>query len=115
MCGITGIIANSKASDRGLGVRAVLDRMVSAIVHRGPDDQGTVVLSSNGCEVGLGHTRLAIIDLSPSGHQPMRFDASQDWITFNGEIYNYEEVRSLIGDQDWKSHSDTEVILAAYQ
>src|SRR5581483_9123302 len=119
MCGISGIVTTSKTSkdrlvlaDGGFtSAKDVLSRMQKAIEHRGPDDQGTVLVD----EVGLGHTRLAIIDLSASGHQPMCQDSTKNWITFNGEIYNYKNVRLLLEDQSWKSNSDTEVILAAYK
>lgn len=86
--------------------------MVRTIRHRGPDDAG--VLVQNG--VGLGHARLSIIDLSAAGHQPMVADQGQLRIVFNGEIYNFKELRSHLVDSGYvfKSHTDTEVILHGY-
>ena len=109
MCGIVGIAASARISNREW-LRAGRD----AMRHRGPDGAGEW-WSADG-RMGLGHRRLAIIDLSPSGHQPMQ-DATGDLcIAFNGEIYNFRELRTeLIGrGHSFRSHSDTEVILAAY-
>ena len=85
------------------------------MTHRGPDDAGQW-WAENGC-VGLGHRRLAIIDLSPAGHQPMQDESGSLTIVFNGEIYNYLDLqRELIGKgHAFRSHSDTEVLLAAYR
>jgi asparagine synthase (glutamine-hydrolysing) len=87
--------------------------MTDAIRHRGPDDDGIYV---NGA-IGLGHRRLAIIDLSPDGHQPMAGPDDATWIIYNGELYNYRELRAELQAQGhhFKSQSDTEVILHAYQ
>lgn len=92
----------------------VMARMIARIDHRGPDDRGT--WAGDGSRVSLGQTRLAILDLSPAGHQPMRDASTGNCITFNGEVYNYRELRRLLddGSYDWKSFSDTEVILRAY-
>lgn len=90
-----------------------METMNEAIKHRGPDDGGTYI-SPDG-KVGLGHRRLSIIDLSPLGHQPMCYLDRYE-IVFNGEIYNFQEKRAML-EQDgysFKSHSDTEVILALY-
>ena len=87
--------------------------MVRAQSHRGPDDAGTYV-SPDG-QIGLGHNRLSIIDLSPTGRQPMADNTGKVHIVFNGEIYNYLELKSRLTEYDYRSHSDTEVILAAYQ
>jgi asparagine synthase (glutamine-hydrolysing) len=103
MCGICGFID-------GRVERSTLEAMSAAIARRGPDDAG--IHFADG--VGLGHRRLAIIDLSPHGHQPMRRGSLL--ITFNGEIYNYAEVRaelSALGDT-FASASDTEVIMKAF-
>ena len=84
------------------------------MTHRGPDDAGEW-WSADG-RVGLAHRRLAIIDLSPAGHQPMHDASGMLSIIFNGEIYNFQELRSQLKGKghQFRSHSDTEVILAAY-
>jgi asparagine synthase (glutamine-hydrolysing) len=107
MCGISGLV--------GLADQALARAMANAQAHRGPDDVGTITLNEH--QVSLAHRRLSIIDLSPAGHQPMSNAAGDLWITFNGEIYNYLEIRHellALGHQ-FKSHSDTEVLLAAYE
>jgi asparagine synthase (glutamine-hydrolysing) len=109
MCGIAGIFAPGRLVDPNT-VRAMAD----TIAHRGPDDAGLEILS-NGALV-LGHRRLAILDLSPLGHQPMVHPSGKIWIVFNGEIYNFKEIRAdliTVGEK-FRSESDTEVILAAY-
>src|SRR5271165_2914494 len=88
--------------------------MTQAIRHRGPDDAGVEALS--GGHVWLGHRRLSIVDLSALGHQPMRSADGGYWISYNGEVYNFAEIRrelELRGHR-FRSHSDTEVILAAW-
>jgi asparagine synthase (glutamine-hydrolysing) len=93
--------------------------MNTALKHRGPDDQGTVDLSLTniGAFACLGNTRLAILDTSAAGHQPMQDPESGSWLTYNGETYNFNELRREIGDEfgPWRSHSDTEVVLRAYR
>jgi asparagine synthase (glutamine-hydrolysing) len=113
MCGIIGII------DRNGSVRSdVLERATQSLVHRGPDDGGTIVLrdGAGAIEIGLGSRRLAILDLSPLGHQPMQDLATGNWIVYNGEIYNFREVRAKLETVGFQffSHCDTEVILKAY-
>jgi asparagine synthase (glutamine-hydrolysing) len=92
----------------------LVEKMNHLIEHRGPDDQGSHVEDG----MSLGNLRLAIIDLSQLGHMPMRYerDDKEVWITYNGEIYNYEELRTELGQLGYRftSQSDTEVILAAY-
>jgi len=115
MCGIFGILARNTEIPPG-----VLERATRSLAHRGPDDSGTVLLKiaqPEALEIGLGHRRLAILDLSPLGHQPMEDPATGNWIVFNGEIYNFRELRKELegGGVSFKSHSDTEVILAAYR
>ncbi len=103
MCGIFGMI--------GRGDNTQLEAMNRAIAHRGPDDHGFHTLG----DIRLGHRRLSIIDLSAAGKQPMRYGSL--WITYNGEIYNYLELRSdlqALGHQ-FSNDTDTEVIMAAYQ
>jgi len=114
MCGIFGIVAYRSRLPDG-----VLERGTESLAHRGPDDSGTVILhasSPDPIEVGLGNRRLAIIDLSPSGHQPMHDPASGNWIVYNGEVYNFREVRAELEKSGaaFVSHSDTEVLLKAY-
>jgi asparagine synthase (glutamine-hydrolysing) len=114
MCGIVGILA------RGGSVRPdMLDRATASLAHRGPDDSGTIMLRQDApehLEVGLGHRRLSILDLSPLGHQPMHDSASGNWIAFNGEIYNFREIRRELESRGhaFRSGSDTEVLLKAY-
>jgi asparagine synthase (glutamine-hydrolysing) len=88
--------------------------MAATLEHRGPDDEGT--WEAPGGEVALAHRRLSIIDLSPLGRNPMSWDDGRLWITFNGEIYNFLELRRELESlgHSFKSHTDTEVILAAY-
>lgn len=107
MCGIAGTV--------GVADKNLIERMTDVLRHRGPDDGGVMVFEKHG--VALGHRRLSIIDLSPAGHQPMSNAAGTLWITFNGEIYNYTVIRDeLIGKgYQFRSHSDTEVLLAAYE
>lgn len=109
MCGIAGKISLSGT----LVSSTEIETMGNAIRHRGPDDNGTYI-SPDG-QVGLGHRRLAIIDLSPLGHQPMRYLDRYE-IVFNGEIYNFQEKRAELEQlgYQFRSHSDTEVILALY-
>ena len=108
MCGISLIF--TKRAD----VRPRIATMNALLRHRGPDDTG-VWISPDG-EVGLGHRRLAILDLSPRGHQPMQHAGAGLVLVFNGEIYNYREIRAELEKTGcvFKSTSDTEVILAAY-
>lgn len=109
MCGIVGI-----ASQRPVE-RNWLPTGCDSVRHRGPDDAG-VWWSSDG-RVGLGFRRLAIIDLSPAGHQPMESAEGDVCIVFNGEIYNFSDLRDELAAKGhcFRSHSDTEVILAAYR
>ncbi len=108
MCAITGIYYfKGKPVDQNL-----LLAMTGTMAHRGPDDQG-IYLDGN---VGLGHRRLSIIDLSAAGHQPMENQNKTLAIVFNGEIYNFKELRrqlEALGHR-FVSHSDTEVLLASY-
>ncbi len=114
MCGIFGIVTRSRSESGEL-----LKRAVRSLEHRGPDDSGTVTieLSPEPGYVGLAHTRLSILDLSALGHQPMHDPETGNWIVFNGEIYNFRELRNDLESVGvgFKSHSDTEVILAAYR
>jgi asparagine synthase (glutamine-hydrolysing) len=135
MCGITGIISAGSQHDSNL-----ICRMTNLLVHRGPDDEGYLAVTRDNeiCPLTgkdskvagdsvlawqrpawlyLGHRRLSIIETSPAGHQPMASHDRSHWIVYNGEIYNYpelrEELRSL--GYPFRTHGDTEVILAAYE
>jgi asparagine synthase (glutamine-hydrolysing) len=110
MCGIAGFI-DFKYSTSSL----VLEQMTNTMEHRGPDGKGFFLENTPHATVGLGHRRLAIIDVSEGGHQPMLFDNLV--ITFNGEIYNFKEVRAELQrlGRVFTTQSDTEVILQAYQ
>ncbi len=92
----------------------LLEQMNTRLSHRGPDDSGICVVKGGG--IGLAHNRLSIIDLSPQGHQPMWDIGEQALIVFNGELYNYRELRKELEDSgfSFKSHSDTEVLLNLY-
>jgi asparagine synthase (glutamine-hydrolysing) len=134
MCGIAGIVRTSAAS--GVELRPTIERLQQAMAHRGPDGWGNAVFegatfeergerraptpgarSSAACAHGrsaaLGHRRLAIIDLTPTGHQPMTSPARKQWISYNGELYNYRLLRDeLVRDGEvFYSESDTEVLL----
>ncbi len=107
MCGIIGIFGNNWKSEQ-------LENMVSIQRHRGPDAEGIYIDPSN--LAGLGHNRLSIIDLSEAGRQPMTARFGTNRIVFNGEIYNYLELRQeLAAEYDFNTQTDTEVLLAAYQ
>ena len=112
MCGIAGIVGSSLLQPK---LRARLTDMQVHLRHRGPDDEG-LFLDSQG-SAGLVHTRLAILDLSDSGHQPMVSDDERFTIVFNGEVYNFEELRTELeaAGESFHSRSDTEVVLRLYQ
>ncbi|MGC2182127.1 MAG: asparagine synthase (glutamine-hydrolyzing) [Terriglobales bacterium] len=114
MCGIFGMLATN-----GTVPPLVLERATDSLAHRGPDDRGTVVIQAKTAprlEIGLGSRRLAIIDLSPLGHQPMQDAETGNWIVYNGEIYNFRELRTRLQGEGahFVSQSDTEVLLQAY-
>jgi asparagine synthase (glutamine-hydrolysing) len=114
MCGIFGILARNDSVSPKL-----LEQATDSLAHRGPDDRGTVVIQSNSTprlEIGLGSRRLAILDLSPQGHQPMQDPETGNWIVYNGEIYNFRELRTRLQSEGARfvSQSDTEVLLKAY-
>ncbi|MHB8836284.1 MAG: asparagine synthase (glutamine-hydrolyzing) [Candidatus Methylomirabilia bacterium] len=110
MCGICGFVFSDAARPAPPGV---LERMTDALAHRGPDDRGT--FSEPGC--ALGHRRLSIIDLSPAGRQPMENEDGSLQIVFNGEIYNYRDLRPGLEQAGHVFHSasDTEVLLHLYE
>jgi asparagine synthase (glutamine-hydrolysing) len=109
MCGICGVV---RVKPPGPVDEDILRRMRDAMVHRGPDDEGLFIAGS----VGLGHRRLSIIDLS-GGHQPMANGDETVWITYNGEVYNFQELRTFLEAKGYvfRTKSDTEVILHAYE
>ena len=106
MCGLTGFLVSPTIAEDKL--KAMANRMAKAIGHRGPDDHGAWADSQAG--IALGHRRLAIVDLSPTGHQPMQSDSGRYMIVFNGEIYNYLSLRHALGANGkapiWRGHSD---------
>jgi asparagine synthase (glutamine-hydrolysing) len=112
MCGICGVFswAPSVMHDD-----TTVSHMRDTIQHRGPDDCGTRVDPEG--QVGLGHRRLSIVDLSPAGHQPMGNEDGTVWITFNGEIYNHEALRRDLerNGHTFRSHTDTEAIVHLYE
>ena len=111
MCGIAGIIV---AEPGRLDPRSVVEPMEMRLTHRGPDDRG--FFASNPGRCALAHTRLSILDLSPAGHQPMSTPDGRYWIVFNGEIYNYRQLRRELEQtgETFASQTDTEVILRLY-
>lgn len=112
MCGIAGFISRKGKFKFDEALR----KMTSAISHRGPDDEGQWIDEDAG--VALGHRRLSILDLSPAGHQPMLSASGRYVIVFNGEIYNFSEVRKeleSLSARQWRGHSDTEIVLAAIE
>jgi asparagine synthase (glutamine-hydrolysing) len=115
MCGIFGIVARNARVEPD-----VLERATASLAHRGPDDSGTVILRDNfpcAAEIGLGSRRLAILDLSPLGRQPMHDAETGNCIIYNGEIYNFHDVRDELeqAGTSFVSNSDTEVLLKAYR
>jgi asparagine synthase (glutamine-hydrolysing) len=110
MCGIAGYWDVKTSSEHPL---AILNRMGTTLAHRGPDDQGTFHDPKAG--IGFAFRRLSILDLSEEGHQPMYSASGRYVMVFNGEVYNFEEVRAEIGSHPWRGRSDTEVMLQAFE
>ena len=100
MCGIAGFIDFNNQSSR-----EDLIRMTDTLVHRGPDGSDYELFSVGNAQIGLGHRRLSIIDLSNHGTQPMQLDHL--WIVFNGEIYNYQEIKIELSDE--RAHNELTV------
>lgn len=110
MCGIVGLwnLNNEPVSQQ------VLQRFTDVLTHRGPDGSGFFIDSD--ANLGLGHCRLAIIDITDTGRQPMSFGDGRYWIVFNGEIYNFVELKAELESHGYqfKTNSDPEVVLASY-
>lgn len=109
MCGISGFIDFNNQSTQN-----ILQVMTDAMAHRGPDGGGYEFFQNQTCQVGLGHRRLSIIDLTDTGKQPMQFQ--HWWMTFNGEVYNYQEIKKELDSlgHQFIGNSDTEVMLHSY-
>lgn len=109
MCGICGFVGK-----KGITID-VLTKMNNSMIHRGPDDSGVELYEApNGYIVGLAQRRLSIMDLSSLGHQPMHSTDGQVTVVFNGEIYNFKEIKKKLSDYCFRSLCDTEVIIASY-
>jgi asparagine synthase (glutamine-hydrolysing) len=109
MCGICGVAGQADES--------LMRAMLARIAHRGPDDEGIYITkTADGQQVGLGHRRLSIIDLSPAGHEPMSDASGKVWLTYNGEIYNFKSLRRELEacGHRFRSDSDAEVVIYAY-
>lgn len=111
MCGIAGFVTGNS-----IDLAATIRAMTGVIQHRGPDDEGSWTDTQHG--VALGHRRLAILDLSPGGHQPMQSVSGRYVLIYNGEIYNHRALRTALEEAgvapEWRGHSDTEVMLAGF-
>jgi asparagine synthase (glutamine-hydrolysing) len=112
MCGIAGLVGDSSPDQ----TRAVLGVLAASMAHRGPDDEGIEVIAAGDRLVGLCSRRLAIQDCSPLGHQPMRSPATGSVLSFNGELYNVEELRADLAARGhhFRGSSDTEVVLRGF-
>ena len=108
MCGITGYINLKDSIDS-----EIIRQMTDSLLHRGPDG-GSIYISENQ-HVSIGHRRLSFLDLSEQGKQPMKDNSGKVMITFNGEIYNFQELKKELSDYEFQTTTDTEVILAGYK
>lgn len=109
MCGICGFVSKQNIT------LEQLKSMNDTMYHRGPDDSGEEIFDGKGgYHIGLAQRRLSIMDLSPLGHQPMHSPDQRVHVVYNGEIYNYEELKQELSDYPFRSHCDTEVLIAAY-
>ena len=115
MCGFAGFLGTHQTGQASDDL-PTLERMGNAIAHRGPDDSG--LWADAAARIGLSHRRLAIVDLSAAGHQPMHSASGRYVLAFNGEIYNHMELRAELGKDGlapaWRGHSDTETLLAGF-
>lgn len=112
MCGLAGSL-DTRASTADADLRAVVQRMGDSLRHRGPDDAGVWTDAAAG--IALASRRLAVVDISAAGHQPMVSPTGRYVIAFNGEIYNFQSIRRELGDIPFRGHSDTEVVLASFE
>ncbi|MDQ3819128.1 MAG: asparagine synthase (glutamine-hydrolyzing), partial [Acidobacteriota bacterium] len=116
MCGVVGVWLRGRDRERAL---EAVERAAASLAHRGPDDRGVVEVASvkSRDSIVLGHRRLSIIDLSEAGHQPMLDTETGNWIVYNGEVYNFREIRAELESLGYRfrSDSDTEVILLSYR
>ena len=116
MCGLAGFVGCAGIRSEG-ALSALAGRMIANLAHRGPDDEGVWIDAH--CGVALAHRRLAIIDLSSHGAQPMASHSGRYLLAYNGEIYNHKEIRAELDDGGarvpWRGHSDTETVLAAVE
>lgn len=114
MCGLTGFLSSSFSLEEAT---SIVSGMADCLIHRGPDDTGIWFDGNSG--IALAHRRLSILDLSPTGHQPMCSTSSRYTIAFNGEIYNHQRIRAELEKQGaaptWRGHSDTETLLAGIE
>jgi len=113
MCGICGAVTTNGSRLNEPALR----RMTDVMTHRGPDESGLYLRQGPGMSVGLGHRRLSIIDLTESGRQPLSNEDGTIWLVFNGEIYNYPELRKELVSRGhrFRSNTDSEVIVHLYE
>ena len=111
MCGITGFVDYNKQLNSN-----EIKLMTDALIHRGPDDGGYEFSTESQYNIAFGHRRLSIIDLDASSNQPMFYNSKEYWIIYNGEVYNYKEIKKELLDLGYKfdTNSDTEVVLKSY-
>ena len=116
MCGICGIASTDRSAEQ---LQRTIDHMVQVLGHRGPNgqDSRTFLPPTVPRSVALGHTRLAIIDLSEAGRQPISNEDGSLWLVFNGEIYNFQELRKELQEKGhfFRSRTDSEVIVHLYE
>ncbi len=116
MCGIVGFISPPYSNKKSKNLSSNATQMIEQLHYRGPDDKGVWTSDDDG--VALAHSRLAIVDLSPAGHQPMESHNGRYVIIFNGEIYNHLDIRAELEQRDttitWHGHSDTETLIAGF-
>jgi asparagine synthase (glutamine-hydrolysing) len=111
VCGICGFV--------GRADKPLIESMTALLAHRGPDGEGVKLFEPDdgGAPAALGHRRLSILDTSQRGSQPMAYAADRYWITYNGELYNFRELKAELErlGHEFRTHTDTEVVLTAYE